>query len=471
MQNLIENFDVEIWQKVQAKFASLIDLPVFTMDSQGREQITSTRFPTFCNIVKSTPEGLKRCQNCRKEQHAKMQKSKEKISFYHCHAGLLNIMAPIVIDNQHVGSVVCSSITQTIKDVSAIKELSQAIQVNKQELEEHLTSIPGKSNAEIEKYGSLVYAMSQTVPDLISEKKKTEKKVDELTLLQKLSQKMNSTFDMYKIVTALMEFLKERMHGIFSSIIIFGEEEVKCYCQDTIMVNQAYEKLLLTRLKEDKKVIQINDLSNDPHYKLANMPFSSAVLMPLMIHDKPIGAFIFYSDKPDFIDESSFKLLSILSDQAASAITNSQQYSKINQLAITDKLTGLYNRRYFMEMLEKEITRSKQFFKPISIILFDIDHFGKYNNAHGHPQGDKLLKSLADLCKAYARSVDIVGRYGGEEFIVIMPEADEEETKIVAENIRHAIEAEPFPGRETQPGGKTYSICWCFNFKNPFSYF
>jgi len=151
-------------------------------------------------------------------------------------------------------------------------------------------------------------------------------------------------------------------------------------------------------------------------------------------------------------------LLYVLS-QTVPELIHAKQVTE--HLAQTDKLTGLYNRRYFIEALDKEIIRSKRFFKPISLILMDIDYFGKYNNNMGHPMGDVLLKKIAGLFKAYVRSVDVVGRYGGEEFIVILPECDEPDASIIAERLRKAIEIEKFEGGEGQPDGKVTVSVGC----------
>ena len=129
-------------------------------------------------------------------------------------------------------------------------------------------------------------------------------------------------------------------------------------------------------------------------------------MFPLYAQEEELGACLLFCPKPSLLTENNIALLSVLADQINMAVVNAKQYNQIKQLAITDKLTGLYNRRHFMDMLDKEITRSKQFFKPISIVLTDIDYFGKYNDMHGHPQGDAILKELATVLKGYARSVD-----------------------------------------------------------------
>ena len=107
--------------------------------------------------------------------------------------------------------------------------------------------------------------------------------------------------------------------------------------------------------------------------------------------------------------------------------------------AVTDQLTGLYNRRAFAPLGEKEVGRARRYRRPLSLILFDIDHFKRVNDSHGHLIGDHVLEVLTRLVGKTTRATDIVCRYGGEEFIVLMPEASREEGLAMAERLRQEI--------------------------------
>ncbi len=126
---------------------------------------------------------------------------------------------------------------------------------------------------------------------------------------------------------------------------------------------------------------------------------------------------------------------------------------KLQELSVTDGLTGAYNHRYFYAKLEEEIKRAERYGHPCSIIMSDIDHFKNYNDAHGHIEGDQVLKGVVSCIKKNVRGQDQVARYGGEEFSVILPETGKKEALDVAERIRHYIQAQAFPREETQPGG------------------
>ena len=140
-----------------------------------------------------------------------------------------------------------------------------------------------------------------------------------------------------------------------------------------------------------------------------------------------------------------------LAGQAAAAIVNGQQHRDVTTQAVTDGLTGLFNRRHMQAALESEQRRALRYGHPLSVIMLDIDTFKSYNDTYGHTQGDVLIKMVASLLRANVRGVDIVGRYGGEEFIVLMPETTKEEAGYTAERLRQSVAATSFPGFADDP--------------------
>lgn len=131
----------------------------------------------------------------------------------------------------------------------------------------------------------------------------------------------------------------------------------------------------------------------------------------------------------------------------------------LQEMAVKDGLTSLYNHRYFQEALAQECARSKRYAKQCSVIFMDVDNFKMYNDTHGHPEGDKLLKTLAELMVKHVRSTDLAARYGGEEFVLLIPETSKDNAIRIAEGLRARIADYPFKGGETQPLGRvTISI-------------
>lgn len=140
-----------------------------------------------------------------------------------------------------------------------------------------------------------------------------------------------------------------------------------------------------------------------------------------------------------------------------------QVVQQLEQLALRDGLTGLFNHRYFQEALVSELGRAHRHQRVVGLVFIDVDHFKTYNDTHGHLFGDELLKQLSRILgntgaepdiSIRGRISDVVCRYGGEEFVLILPEADKEGAAIRAERIRAAVAAYPFEGGDKQPGGK-----------------
>jgi diguanylate cyclase (GGDEF)-like protein len=129
--------------------------------------------------------------------------------------------------------------------------------------------------------------------------------------------------------------------------------------------------------------------------------------------------------------------------------------AKLEELARTDGLTSLRNHRAFQEAFAFELERSRRTKRPLSLIMLDVDHFKAYNDTHGHPGGDRVLRSVAKILQANLRTVDVVARYGGEEFVVLLLETPGLDAALVAEKLRAAVADTPFEGAEaSQPGGK-----------------
>lgn len=127
---------------------------------------------------------------------------------------------------------------------------------------------------------------------------------------------------------------------------------------------------------------------------------------------------------------------------------------RAQRLAITDGLTGLYNRRYFEERLDEEIHRSRRYDRPMSIIMIDIDFFKQFNDTCGHLKGDDVLRQLSHILQDHSRETDITARYGGEEFVMILPETSLESSRMLGERIRQAVDKAVFEGEEQIPATK-----------------
>jgi diguanylate cyclase (GGDEF)-like protein len=157
-------------------------------------------------------------------------------------------------------------------------------------------------------------------------------------------------------------------------------------------------------------------------------------------------------------DKFESETLTVLAEYAALCIHHMRKLEDAERLSLIDELTSLYNRRHFRDALRREIDRVERTGWKMALAMIDIDHFKVYNDTHGHPKGDEVLKKIAQILQDNVRSTDIVCRYGGEEFTVILPETGyqsglpREKALQVVERLRTAVEEFQFDGQDTQPG-------------------
>jgi len=131
---------------------------------------------------------------------------------------------------------------------------------------------------------------------------------------------------------------------------------------------------------------------------------------------------------------------------AAMTLENARLYARIQILAITDGLTGLYNHRHFFDELHREMTRARRQDMPLSLLMLDLDHFKQFNDTFGHLRGDELLRAVARVLRENVRSMDLAARYGGEEFAMILPGVDLDQARRAAERIRQQVARMAFHG-------------------------
>ncbi|MEW6553049.1 MAG: diguanylate cyclase [Actinomycetota bacterium] len=203
------------------------------------------------------------------------------------------------------------------------------------------------------------------------------------------------------------------------------------------------------------------DVSNDSRCPnmLVDPETRSVLCVPIRSGKKVYGILHMASRYHNAFDEEDATLANAIGEQIGLAVESAQLFEEINRLAITDELTGLYNIRYLRRVMSEEVKRSIRYGRPLSFIMLDIDFFKIYNDQHGHPRGDEVLRILSGLLQQNTRDVDTVFRYGGEEFSVIIPEVGRQEAYHMAERIRRVIQEHLFPYEEDQPGGNlTVSI-------------
>ncbi len=150
-----------------------------------------------------------------------------------------------------------------------------------------------------------------------------------------------------------------------------------------------------------------------------------------------------FSHRVDFMGEFSTAFNTMVERLQETRAENARLIEDIQRLAITDPLTGLFNRRHFFNVTTLEFERSRRYRNPVSLIMMDIDHFKHVNDQYGHTVGDQVLRAVASRCRETLRKTDVLGRYGGEEFIVLLPETGLNCARLVAERLRKCIADTP----------------------------
>ena len=169
----------------------------------------------------------------------------------------------------------------------------------------------------------------------------------------------------------------------------------------------------------------------------------SAIFAPLVLDQDVLGTLSLSTSLPSIFSEADLQLLTSFAATATAAIHNAILYSETQNLATTDPLTGQLNRRTFFEMCQREIERFQRFDRPLSWIMFDIDRFKQINDTYGHSAGDQVLIAVVERCCRVIRHIDILGRYGGDEFVILLPETDHQLAGEIADRVRVSISESP----------------------------
>lgn len=183
------------------------------------------------------------------------------------------------------------------------------------------------------------------------------------------------------------------------------------------------------------------------------LPKGALLSVPMLYDEKVMGVMTFFHDKTHAFDEQDVMMLDTLGALVSIALKNTQLYEETLELATTDPLTGVMNRRAMERLVENEMVRAQRFSTPLSLLMIDVDHFKIYNDRMGHLMGDIALKEVAHCLQQSVRKVDGVARFGGEEFCVILPQTDPEAAAEVAEKLLLAVRSLQVQGAEEQPLG------------------
>jgi len=197
------------------------------------------------------------------------------------------------------------------------------------------------------------------------------------------------------------------------------------------------------------KAVLIPRVSDDLRSELEGVPAPSTggcICAPLKARETVLGVLIAVNKLgTSTFSEAELSVLSVLANQTAMAIESAKLYAQVREQAVTDELTQVFNFRFLKDALHKELDRASRFRQHFSVLMLDVDHLKDYNERFGHLKGSSVLKQLAGTIKVTARSIDTVAKYGGDEFLIILPQTPKEGALVLAERIRSAVVTQAFP--------------------------
>ncbi len=197
---------------------------------------------------------------------------------------------------------------------------------------------------------------------------------------------------------------------------------------------------------KQKKPIMLNDLA--PVTREGRPQIGSFLSIPMVVQGELIGVLNLAHSSNGVFSEDHVRLLTLMAAQAAAILQRVLMYEEMAKLAITDDLTGLGNRRHFLDRLADETRRAQRYGQCYSILFIDIDNFKTINDTWGHSLGDRILADLGKLLKRWGRSSDVIARYGGEEFLALLPMTDAGQAERAADRLRLLVQDHSFPRRK-----------------------
>lgn len=272
------------------------------------------------------------------------------------------------------------------------------------------------------------------------------RELDHLSTLREIALAINTSLELEEILPTIADVV----HGALDvNRITLYEIDLRDAVAQPLVAKFGRDLITRERLIEEEVRLERHPMRDALETRmpvLLNTADHSALYIPLIAKGIPLGALHLEDPSDGAFKTENTTLYQTIGSMIAIAINNAQLYS----LAVTDGLTKLYVRRYFDLRMEEEFDQAQRYGRDFSLLMFDIDHFKKFNDTHGHQTGDMVLQQFAQLLKDNTRKSDICCRYGGEEMCVVLPETNIEEATRLAQKLCQAIRTQAFKG-VTQP--------------------
>lgn len=280
----------------------------------------------------------------------------------------------------------------------------------------------------------------------------------ELASLLEIGKTLTSSLELRDVLKGIMAHLERLLQPQIWSLLLKDEETGELTFE--IAVSPVSEELKGMRLQPGQGIagwvaqhgeaLLIPDVSKDERFdsqvaRAVDYPVASIACVPLKIRERVLGVLELIGvqgDEP--FDPHNMPLLGAVADFAAIAIDNARNYQRISELVITDDLTGLYNARHFHELLEYEVGRAKRYGSQVSLLFFDLDHFKEVNDTYGHLVGSRMISEVGHLIRRHVRSSDRAARYGGDEYVIVLPNTGKQGALAMATKMLERLHAHQF---------------------------
>lgn len=271
--------------------------------------------------------------------------------------------------------------------------------------------------------------------------------VAEYYTLSRVSQAISATLDIKELFKDVNDIIIGVMGVSHSTLLLYDEKKNKLKVSITSVVDNAEFTVLMDNINsfclqeviQNQKEIVENNADPGIYTFIKGRNIKSLACIPINTKSRKFGLVLAEHKLVNAFTENNARILSIIGQQVGFAVENAELYRKMQELAITDGLTGIYNRHHFHDRLQKEFRHSIEGEYDLSLLIFDIDNFKRFNDTYGHLFGDKVLKSIVNLLRECIRNTDIFARFGGEEFILLLPRTSMQQACEKAEALREKV--------------------------------
>jgi len=279
------------------------------------------------------------------------------------------------------------------------------------------------------------------------------RRAEQLQAINSIAQQMTVVLDLNDLLSNVCSVIRKSFGVDHVSILLKEDDGIVLKAHEGVLTPRVHQDLPLPRaagawgraLLTEKSVVE-PDVRAASDYIPLFAETRARMCVPLLSFGRSLGVLFLDSKVPNVFHPADHQTLESVADMCATAIQNTQHVERVRQLAYIDGLTGIFNRRFFELRINEEIERSKRFNSPMAVVMIDIDHFKRLNDEFGHLLGDEVLRQASSIFSQHLRKIDVVCRYGGEEFALVLPQTSAEQTLRVAEKLRQTVETWQFPG-------------------------